>query len=211
VVVAGDVPAGGTLFVDERKRGMLPLATPLRVSMGRHNLRVEIEGFEPIIAAGVEVKTGQENVAQLQAKSRQGRLHVSEKHNWVLEVEVDRKVVGVTPWSAPVAAGDHRVRLRGFMSVEALLSCEVEDAKPAAARDGARMESPAEVVKVNLYEVKRVVLGAEETDGSLRLESTPSGASVQIDGGQVVGQTPWQGRLPLGEHRLEVRAEGLSR
>jgi len=212
LVVTGDAPAGASLFIDDRSRGRLPLAAPLRLRKGQHGVRVEKEGFAPIVAT-FKLEPGKENVIPLEAKSREGRLRVSEKHNWVLEVEVDGQVVGKTPWEGLVGIGDHRVRLRGFMSVQALLTCEVvavePGEKPTAAGDGARMESPAEAVSVALYETKQVMLRAEEMDGALRIESTPSGASVRVDGGEVEGATPWQGRLPLGQHRLELRAEGF--
>ena len=45
-------------------------------------------------------------------------------------------------------------------------------------------------------------------NGSLRVEATPGGARLSIDG-EVVGQGTWKGRLLLGEHTLEVSAAGF--
>ncbi|AUX36284.1 MULTISPECIES: PEGA domain-containing protein [Sorangium] len=204
LVVAGDAPAGASLFVDDRLRGKLPLEKPLRVSAGRRAVRVEKEGFEPLKMT-LEVKAGQENVAQLVAASRKGRLVVNEKHNWVLRVELDGKDVGVTPWQGLVDLGEHKVRLHGFMGVEALAACE---APATAATEGAKVVSSVAAASVRLYEETRVVLGAEEQDASLRVESTPAGATVRIDA-RVVGIAPWEGRLPLGEHVIEVNAGGF--
>ncbi|XXT23238.1 PEGA domain-containing protein [Sorangium sp. So ce429] len=204
LAVAGDAPAGASLFVDDRLRGKLPLDKPLRVSAGRRAVRVEKDGFAPL-AMTVEIRAGKENVAELVAASRKGRLVVNEKHNWVLHVELDGKEVGVTPWQGLVDLGEHKVRLHGFMGVEALAACE---APATAAKEGAKVTSGVEVASVRLYEETRVVLGAEEQDASLRVESTPEGAVVMIDYGQV-GLTPWEGRLSLGEHVIEVSANGF--
>ncbi|WP_437672931.1 PEGA domain-containing protein [Sorangium sp. So ce131] len=204
LTVAGDAPAGASLFVDDRLRGKLPLEKPLRVSAGRRAVRVEKEGFAPL-AATVEVSAGRENVAELVAASRKGRLVVNEKHNWVLRVELDGKDVGVTPWQGLVDLGEHKVRLHGFMGVAALAACE---APAAAAEEGAKVASGVDVVSVKLYEETRMVLGAEEQDASLRIESTPAGATVKIDSREV-GKAPWEGRLPLGDHVIEVRAGGF--
>ncbi|WP_044986686.1 PEGA domain-containing protein [Sorangium cellulosum] len=211
LVLRGDVPAGASLFIDDRFRGRLPLDKPLRLSVGSRAVRVEKEGFAPI-ATTVEVKAGRENVAELVATSRKGRLRVSERHNWPLEIEIDGKATGaVTPWEGLLDPGEHTVRLRGFLDEEALLSCDVPGAMPggkwAAARQGAKMESGVKTVNVRLYDVAEVVLGAEDQDASLKIESAPTGARLWIDGKEV-GQTPWEGRLPLGEHAIGVRADG---
>ncbi|WP_437758972.1 PEGA domain-containing protein [Sorangium sp. So ce1389] len=204
LVVTGDAPVGASLFVDDRLRGRLPLDKPLRVSAGSRAIRVEKEGFAPLTMT-VQVKAGKENVAELVARSRKGRLVVSEKHNWVLRVELDGRDVGVTPWQGLVDVGEHKVRLHGFMGVEALAACE---APGAPAEDGAKVASGFEATSVRLYEETRVVLGAEEQDASLRVESTPEGATVRIDA-RVVGKAPWEGRLPLGQHVIEVSAGGF--
>lgn len=204
LVVTGDAPAGASLLIDERLRGKLPLDRPLRVSAGTRVVRVEKEGFAPITLA-VEVKAGRENAAELVARSRKGRLVVREKHNWALPVEVDGKEVGVTPWQGLVDLGEHKVRLHGFMGVEALAACE---APATAAEEGAQVASNVETAVVRLYEETPVMLAAEELDASLRVQSTPEGAAVRIDAREV-GKTPWDGRLSLGEHVIEVRARGF--
>ncbi|WP_187345747.1 PEGA domain-containing protein [Sorangium cellulosum] len=204
LAVAGDAPAGASLFVDDRLRGRLPLEMPLRVSAGRRAVRVEKEGVEPIRTT-VDVRAGKENVAELVATSRDGWLVVSEKHNWVLHVELDGKHVGVTPWRGLVDVGEHKVRLHGFIWEEALLAC---DAPTTVAEHGAKVASSVTTASVRLYEETRVVLGAEEQDASLRVESTPTGATVRIDS-KAVGKAPWEGRLPLGKHEIEVSAGGF--
>jgi hypothetical protein len=209
--VAGDAPAGATLSVDNVVRGKLPLAAPLRVAQGTHEIRVDKEGFDPI-TANVEVRAGKEAVVQLVAPSKKGRLVVGEKHGWPLAVEVDGKDVGVTPWEGPVEPGEHRVKLHGLLAEEALVSCEVPGGGPGenarAKEPTVLMESPVQTASVRLYEVTRMVLGAEDQDASLKIESTPKGARVWIDA-KLVGPTPWEGRRRLGKHTIEVEARGF--
>ena len=137
--VAGDAPAQAALFVDDRPRGQLPLAAPIRVAQGIHAILVQKEGFEPI-AGSIEVKPGTMNTVTLVAKSKQGRLEVDEKRNWPMAVELDGQDVGVTPWRGFVTPGEHRVRLHGFMPLDALAECSAPEAG-VLAKTGARMET----------------------------------------------------------------------
>jgi hypothetical protein len=70
------------------------------------------------------------------------------------------------------------------------------------------MESDEKVVTLGLYETHSVELSAEDMDASLRVESTPKGATLRIDG-RDMGPTTWEGRLPLGEHVIEVNTKGF--
>jgi hypothetical protein len=203
LVIAGDAPDGASLFVDDRRRGTLPLAAPLRLSVGSHAVRVEKEGFEPIVA-DVQIAPARENVARLQAKSKKGRLRVSEEHNLALDVELDGAVVGKTPWEGLVEAGDHRVRVHGFVRLE-------DEGAPGAAGtplERTEMGSIESTVTVRPFEVTPITPVAKDLDASLRVEATPAGASVAIDG-EVVAHGTWAGRLPLGMHTVEVTANGF--
>jgi tetratricopeptide (TPR) repeat protein len=210
VALRGDVPAEASILVDDRLRGTLPLRKPLRVGMGSHRVRVVKEGFEPI-EANVKVEGGKEAVVDLQATSRSGRLRVIEKHNRVLDVELDGTVVGRTPWEGLVPAGDHDVRLHGFVRLDAE---DVEEASapprqaPEAALDRTEMASERSPVTVRLYERSDVAMSARDLDASLRIEASPAAAAVAIDG-KVVGYGAWQGRLPLGDHTVEITASGF--
>lgn len=126
-------------------------------------------------------------------------------HNWMLRVELDGQDVGLSPISKIVEAGEHRIRLRGYMRPDALLACETPE---QAVELGARMESEEKSLQIGLFETQNIELSAEDMDASLRIDATPKGASVWIDGHDA-GKTPWEGRLPLGEHAIEVRASGF--
>ena len=204
--VAGDAPAGAELFVDDRPRGKLPLAAPIRVAQGLHAIRVVKESFDPI-RASIEITPEKTNTVTLVATSRQGRLVLNEKHNWPLVVEIDGKEVGATPWQGFVEPGEHRVRLHGYMSLEALAECAPPE-NGVLARAGAKMETSEQTVTIQSFESTTLTLGADDVDASLRIESTPNGASLRIDS-RAMGKTPWEGRLPLGMHTIEVNAGGF--
>jgi tetratricopeptide (TPR) repeat protein len=204
IAVEGDIVEGLRLFIDNRDVGPLPLEAPIRVLGGMHEVRAVKSGFAPIVTS-VEVTAGQPSVAKLVAKDRQAKLEIREKHNWMLRVELDGQDIGLSPISKIVETGEHRIRLRGYMRPEALLACETPE---QAVELGARMESEEKIIQVGLFETQNIELSAEDMDASLRIDATPKGASVWIDGHDA-GKTPWEGRLPLGEHAIEVRANGF--
>lgn len=204
--VAGDAPTGGALFVDDRPRGVLPLAVPIRVPQGMHTIRVQKEGFDPIVGS-VEVAAEKNNTITLAAKSKLGRITVEEKHNWPLAVEMDGKDVGITPWQALVEPGDHRIRLHGFIALGALAECSAPEAGVLAPA-GAQMDTPGKTVTIRSFESSTVTIAAADVDASLRIESDPKGSTLRIDG-QAMGKTPWEGRLPLGVHTVEVNNKGF--
>ncbi len=204
IAVEGDLIKGARLFIDNRDVGELPLQAPVRVLGGMHDVRAEKSGFTPMKTT-VEVNAGKPSVAKLVAKDREAKLEIREKHNWVLHVELDGVDIGLSPLSKMVLAGEHRIRLRGYMQPDALVLCET----PGEPVDlGARMESDEQVVNVGLFETQNVELSAEDMDASLHIESTPLGATLWIDGHDA-GKTPWDGRLALGEHAIEVRNRGF--
>lgn len=204
IAVEGEIVVGAHLFIDDRDVGILPLDSPIRVLGGVHDVRAEKPGFSPITTK-VEITAGKTSIAKLVAKERQAKIEIREKHNWVLRIEIDGQDAGFTPLAKIVAPGEHRIRLRGYMQPDALLLCDT----PGAPVDmGARMESEEKVVTVGLFETQSVELSAEDMDASLRIESTPAMAGLWIDGHDL-GKTPWEGRLPLGEHTIEVRSKGF--
>jgi hypothetical protein len=177
---------GALITVDGRERGTTP-APPLRVSAGTHVLRVYKEGFAPV-EKRVEVAGKQTLVvdAKLETLAQSGRLSVTEDGGKGAEVLVDNVVVGKTPWQGLVATGEHVVFLRG---------------------EGTLGTQPANAT-VRINQVTPIVLALETLDTSLRVEPTPSGASVAVDG-VVVGNGLWDGRLRKGRHKIEVAQNGF--
>ncbi|MFT3775441.1 MAG: tetratricopeptide repeat protein [Minicystis sp.] len=197
--------AGASIVVDGRYRGTLPLPGPIRVSAGTHDVGAFKQGLDPFGAA-VEVKGGQQAVAQLRSRSTGGRLKVSEQHGLALEVLVDDTPVGKTPWEGQVAAGDHLVRLEGSVDIKVLAAC----APGAAAGASGNVELGTQPVSVPIHkgELTKLTLTAEDLSAYLRVEPTPGGGSVVIDS-VMVGHGTWEGRLRAGTHKVEVMADGF--
>lgn len=177
---------GASVTVDGRERGATPLA-PVRVPAGSHVVRVYKDGFLPF-EVRVEVAGRQAAVvnAKLEALAQAGRLSVTEDAGKEADVVVDGVVVGKTPWQGRVAVGNHVVYLRG---------------------EGDLGTQPA-MATVRINQVTPVVLALEPLESTLRVEPTPSGATVAIDG-VVVGSGLWDGRLRKGRHKVEIAQEGF--
>jgi PEGA domain len=173
--------------IDQRARGASPLGKPVRVKAGSHGVLVYKPGFVTSVSR-VEV-AGSRTVAvdvRLEALRESGRLRVIEQTGRAAEVVVDGFVVGSAPWEGSVASGSHTVSLRG--------------------EEGAGTQ-PAQVT-VATSGMTPLTLALEALDAELRVEPTPSGARVAIDG-VPVGNGVWSGRVRSGGHKVEVAAEGF--
>jgi hypothetical protein len=179
--------AAASVVVDGKGRGETPVKAALRVSAGSHVVRVYKDGYLPF-ETRIDVAGGQATRVEvkLAALTQSGRLKVSESKGRALDVVVDNVVVGKTPWEGALAPGAHSVWLRGG---------EEFGTQPATGR-----------VKVN--EVTALNLVAEDLEAWVRVEPTPAGAAVSIDAVEV-GRGVWEGRVRLGDHRIEVADDGF--
>jgi PEGA domain len=177
---------GATVIIDGRARGTTPVSAPLRVKSGTHIVRIYKDGFVPL-EYQLEV-SGDQNVpvaGDLIPLTRSGRLKVTEQGGKAVPILVDGVVVGTTPWESAVTAGDHVVVLRSGD----------EGSAPVAA-------------PVRVDDVTALSLASVPLDAELRIEPTPAGATVALDG-VTLGRGLWEGKLPHGAHRVEVAAEGF--
>jgi hypothetical protein len=211
LAIKGGEP-GASVVVDGRYRGTLPLAGSIRVGTGSHEIGAFKEGGDPF-GATIEVTAQHEAVAQLRSLATGGRLKVSEQRARVLDVVIDGTLVGKTPWEGPLAVGDHLVTLRGNVNLDAAAECAPVDTASASGKrpaTGGLVEVGTQPVSVpiRLHEMTKLGLLAEELDTTLRIEPTPGGASLAIDS-VLVGRGAWEGRLRVGEHKLEIMADGF--
>lgn len=176
----------GTLVIDGRSRGKLPLLAPTRVMPGKHVVRVLRDGFATFEqTVQVAEKETVRVDAKLEALTSAGRLRVEGPAE--LEggdVTIDGAVVGALPWEGTLAPGTHIYQVvKGELGT-----------------------GPELAVVIVGQTVKRTVvaspLGAER-----RVVVDPPTASLSIDG-VVTGKGRFQGRLPLGKHVIEAREEG---
>lgn len=178
--------SGATLVIDGRERGTVP-SPPVRVNAGTHLIRLSREGFLPfetqVQVAGAQTVVVQAKLAPL---TRGGRLKIGEQAGKLADVIVDNVQVGKTPWEGSLPAGSHMVVLR--------------------AADGLGTQPVAAPVRLN--EVTALTLTLEPLSAKLRIEPTPAGSNVALDG-IAVGRGVWEGPVRVGRHRVEVASEGF--
>jgi hypothetical protein len=183
----GESEPGAAISIDGRARGEYPSIEPLRVAAGSHTVRLYKDGFEPF-ETRVEV-AGRKTVpidAKLRPLVASGRLKVIEQGGRALEVLLDGSLVGKTPWEGRVPVGEHVVLLRG---------------------EGDLGTAPTSV-SVELSRTVPLTLVAEELAAVLQIEPVPASARVAIDS-VAVGRGIWEGRLRVGEHKIEVAEPGF--
>ncbi len=175
----------GSVLVDGRARGKLPLTGPLRVLAGKHVVRVLKDGYAAAQAA-VQVEVGQTGTADLvlEPLAAAGLLRVEDPANVGAEVFVDRVTVGTAPWEGTLGPGKHLVWV--------------------AKGDLGTAPTEATVVQGQtvLVRVKSLPLGV-----SVRLEPAPATAQVVLDG-VTLGTGTWEGRLPVGAHTAVIQEPG---
>ncbi len=173
--------------IDQRARGVSPLGKPVRVKAGSHGILVYKPGFLTKVSL-VDVAGGRtvQVDVRLEALRESGRLRVLEQTGRAAEVIVDGVPVGAAPWEGSVSSGSHTVSLRG---------------------DEGAGTQPAQI-SVATNGVAPLTLALEVLDAELRVEPTPSGARVAVDG-VPVGSGVWSGRVRSGGHKVEVAAEGF--
>ncbi len=175
----------GTVVVDGRARGTLPLTVPIRVLPGERAVRVMKNGyvtFERVldVPVGKTIRLD----AKLEPLAAVGILQVDDPHAAGSQIFVDDVPVGRTPWEGTLAPGKHVVwTLKGDVG-----------------------SAPRAVVVVQ-GQTAVVRLSSGPLGAPLRVRLEPRSAKLSIDGVEVAtGQ--WQGRLPIGQYALRGSEPG---
>jgi hypothetical protein len=175
----------GTVVIDGRARGKLPLSTALRVMPGRHQLRVIRDGYvafetyiDVVLGATLPVD------ARLEALQASGGLRVEDAVLPDADVLVDGLVLGPAPWEGRLTPGVHVVSTRKGDSGSAPTRAAVLQGQTTLIR-----------------------LSSSRLGPTLRLAVTPPAADVTLDG-VPLGKGRWEGPLPGGTYRLEASEEG---
>ncbi len=176
----------GTVVIDGRVRGKLPLLASLRALPGKHVVRVLRDGFvtfekvADVVAGEVTRIDG-----KLEMLVAAGLLHVAceaELEGGILTV--DGAPVGTLPWEGTLAPGAHVVQ--------------------AISGDFGTGPTLANVITSQTVTLALVgkALGPER-----RVLVDPPTAALSIDG-VAIGHGTFQGRLPMGVHVVEARELG---
>ncbi len=186
LVVSSNVE--GSLVIDGRPRGKLPLTTPLRLLPGRHLVRIIKDGYmtreSPVeIAAGATTQLD----APLTALVASGGLRVQAIGTPDAEVVIDGAVVGSSPWEGTLSPGVHVVQTR-------------------TAQKGSRLLRTTVIAgQTTLTRMEMNALGPY-----VHVDTVPASAALFIDGIEVA-KGKWEGVLPAGKHVMEASEEGYWR
>lgn len=177
--------ARGTLVVDGRTRGQLPLRFPVRVLPGKRVVRVIADGWKTfeqtvVVTAGESTKLD----AKLEPLAGAGRLRVEGSAIAGADLFIDGARVGQVPWEGTLSPGEHLYWLR-------------KGEQGSAPRAAVVVQGQTVLVSVEL----------EKLGPGFRIALEPPTASLWIDG-VAVGKGAWAGALPVGTHTLEAREEG---
>ena len=160
-------PSGANVYLDGTYMG----TTPIRVTtdVGGHTVRIEKSGYKTYTASNVQVyadETTSRNITLTPIQST-GYLSVTSSPKYA-DVYVDNSYMGQTPLTITTDVGTHSVRLQK-----------------------AGYSSYSTTVRVNAGQTSSLsaVLTETVTSGYVSIASSPSGASVYIDG-SYVGTTP---------------------
>lgn len=175
----------GALLIGGRPRGTLPLTSPVPVMPGTQRVRVLKDGYETFEAtvtleAGATVTLD----AKLKKLERAGKLRVDDPGLAGADLFVDGGMVGKLPWEGTLTPGRHLYFVRR----------------------GDLGSAPATAIVV---EAQTVLVGvrAEPLGPDLAVVVEPATAELSIDG-VPLGQSGFQGRLPIGAHTLSAREPG---
>lgn len=175
----------GFLVIDGRARGSLPLVAPVRALPGSRKVRIMKDGYQTFETT-VEVQAGKTTDldARLEPLVTAGRLRIDAPGLGGADVYVDGAWVGQVPWEGQLAPGEHRFLVRRGDVGSAPRAVRVVEGQTVTAA------------------AQPLPLGPE-----VRVLVTPHTAELRI-GEVAVGHGRWQGRLPLGDHRIAAREEG---
>jgi hypothetical protein len=175
----------GSVLVDGRLRGRLPLAGAVRVLGGRHLVRVLKDGYGTFERL-VEVRAGEVLPvdAVLRPLEQAGQLRLEDPENAGADVFVDRVRVGTVPWEGTLGPGEHLVWDAGATRGSAPARAVVVQGQGATLRLRSAPLGPAATLAVE-----------------------PSTAEIRLDD-VALGTGSWSGRPPLGAHAVVVAEPG---
>lgn len=183
VVVTANVE--GSVLIDGRPRGRLPLDGPVRVLGGLRVVRVLKDGYATFEGA-IEVRVGETAHldAVLRPLAQAGQLRLEDPTNDGAEVFVDRVQVGVIPWEGTLGPGEHLVW----------------------AETAERGSAPARAIVIQ-GQTATLRLRSAPVGPVATIVVEPATAESRLDG-VALGAGSWSGRLPVGDHEVVASEPG---
>ena len=174
-------PRGAEVWIGDKRLGKTPLRTKL--APGTHRIEYRLEGHQTqqanVVAAAGKPVVDRRTLVQTPVPVEFSSTPAG------ASVILDGKAVGKTPWKGGIAPGRREVviSLDGY-----------EDARESVTL------APGTVPLRKSFTLRGAPI-------AMRVESTPAGASVKVDGRQV-GVTPWKGTVPARGLKLELGKDG---
>lgn len=180
---------GAKVFVDADEVGTSPLAKPISVAIGSHNIRAAKPGFADA-QAHVDGKVPSPRVSlKLEPFVKMAPVNVSVVGPANAIVKIDGREVGSAPYRGQVSVSPepHQFAAEAPGYVPATQSVVVKDDAP-----------------LNLT----LQLSSEQQKGKLLVVAKPEGATIEIDG-KTVGASRWEGPVDTGSHQIVVKKQGF--
>jgi hypothetical protein len=186
-VVLSSSEAGGAVKVDGKEMGSTPIARPLDLDAGPHKLSVSKGGFESfeqdVAIAGQATVTVD---VVMEPEIFTGKVTVSEAAGAFIDVLLDGRVVGSTPWAGEISLGEHQIAGRSPI-----------------------LEAPVQTVEVLKRKPLEVALIAVPRLGTIEI-TVMGGAGVVYVDGKVAGEGGAKMDVPVGRHAVSVRRDGFN-
>jgi len=176
-------PPGAIVYLDGKKVGETPV-TLSKVKLGRHQIRILKEGYDPYEVREVVGAKRKEVVASLNVRVREGGIAVLSEPAGAA-VYIDDRMAGKTPYEG------------GEFSPKAY--------KVRVVKDGFEVwEKEVDIEAGRKVEVYAQLKGKE---AGLEVRSVPAKARVWLDGREM-GETPLNLSLKAGQHLVRVFKDG---
>ena len=179
------VPPGASVSVDGEPVGTSPV-TKEGLAPGEHIVEATLSGYQPTRET-VQVESGQQRVVSLELQEearRPGRIVVNATASGAV-VYVDGDEKGPPPVVVENAPpGTHAIMVKAPGYQDFRTTCDVGPDRDC-----------------------EVLARMDPVGTPVRVEANARGARFVVDG-EDKGPVPWEGSLPIGSHRIEVRAPG---
>jgi len=179
--------SGAEVWIDGEKKGVIPYRSQA-LSSGQHQVRVVKNLYKPLTTM-VTVRDSAVSTLRPVLEANFAKTTFVVRDDAQAEIYIDSEFKAKGRWSGPLEAGNYRVEVK---------------------RENHRSNTQSIAITASKQGEEIELNPPTPIYGTLRIETTPSGASVSIDG-ERRGDTPLlETRQLIGSHRIVLSREGYS-